>query len=233
MQADSNDKERWLHNREYFDNVINCKSWFSFFIVAVIMIIIFPLVTTIALAIMATGQNPIFVQKRIACDEKLARVLKFRTLWCDDTALFGGAARSGFRRRCFGRISAILRETGLDELPQFINVAKGDMALIGPRPLTPEDYNALPPHRRLRCRVRPGITGLAQVNGGQALDPASKLLLDIYFIENDSPLLRGRIIGRTVARLLGFGGVACAADAEVIARARRHAERAPWFAGSA
>ena len=80
----------------------------------------------------------------------------------------------------------MLRTTGIDELPQLWNIVCGEMRFIKPRPLTPQGYAALPESRSLRCRSQPGLTGLAQVNGGQALDPALKLALDLYLIDRRS-----------------------------------------------
>jgi lipopolysaccharide/colanic/teichoic acid biosynthesis glycosyltransferase len=96
-------------------------------------------------------------------------------------------------------IGRLLRQTRIDELPQLLNVLVGDMALIGPRPLLPRDQ---PPKPNLRLAVRPGITGWAQVNGGNSLSPTEKEALDIWYINNASLWLDLRIIGLTLRVLL-------------------------------
>ena len=102
------------------------------------------------------------------------------------------------------RFAEMLRTTGIDELPQLWNIVCGEMRFIGPRPLTPQDYAALPESRSLRCRSQPGLTGLAQVNGGQALDPALKLALDLYLIDRRSLGMSLGIMARSLGRLVGL-----------------------------
>jgi lipopolysaccharide/colanic/teichoic acid biosynthesis glycosyltransferase len=96
-------------------------------------------------------------------------------------------------------IGRLLRRTRIDELPQVLNVLVGDMSLIGPRPLLPQDQ---PPNSTLRLTVRPGITGWAQVNGGTSLSPTEKAALDIWYIRNASWRVDLRIIGKTALMLL-------------------------------
>ncbi len=96
-------------------------------------------------------------------------------------------------------IGRLLRQTRIDELPQLLNVLVGDMSLIGPRPLLPQDQ---PPSATLRLAVRPGITGWAQINGGTSLSPTEKEVLDIWYIRNASLWLDLRIIGLTALSLL-------------------------------
>ncbi|ARE40281.1 Lipid carrier : UDP-N-acetylgalactosaminyltransferase [Rhodovulum sp. P5] len=172
------------------------------------VLMLLPLMSSIALVSILGGQKPIFFQKRVGQYGRDFCIFKFRTIpdggWqlAELKATHSRVAR--IRLGLFGKISAILRATGLDELPQFVNIMRGDMRLIGPRPLMREDFMALPEARAARCAVPPGITGLAQVNGGQDLDPASKLALDIYFIDHASFAMTAEIVARTFCRLTGI-----------------------------
>lgn len=100
------------------------------------------------------------------------------------------------------RIGSFLRRTSLDELPSFWNVLKGDMSMVGPRPLLPRYLPYYRERERLRHSVRPGITGLAQVNGRNLLSWDRRLALDVWYVENMSLLLDLRILLKTVVRVL-------------------------------
>ncbi len=176
-----------------------------------------PLAGLIALAIALAGQRPIFSQDRVGKDGALFRIYKFRTI----AVLAPGAEAASHRLGAFRRIAAVLRRTGLDEIPQLWNVMRGDMAFIGPRPLTLEDFEALPPGRELRTRILPGITGLAQVNGGQRLDSASKLAYDIYYAQRRSLSLKLYIVGLTIVRLLGGNAITDRTSEVIIVKALR------------
>jgi len=166
------------------------------------LLVVFPLLAFIWLTLRAVGQPPIFCQDRVGYREEVFTIYKFRTLPQEGWDAFAQAAER--RAGLYRRVAALMRATGIDELPQLWNVARGDMRVIGPRPLTPEDFAALPELRHLRCRIPPGIAGLAQVNGGQALDPASKLALDLYQLEHLGVRLWLRIALRSAGRLMGF-----------------------------
>lgn len=175
----------------------------EFAVCVVCLIVLAPFFAGLALALAVLGQSPFFVQERVGKDEIPFRILKFRTL--PD----GGwpPVRDGrwtWRLRCFRQLSRRLRATGIDEFPQLINVLRGEMGLIGPRPLTPEDYRLLPSDRWRRSVVPPGITGLAQVNGGQALDAVSKLELDLRFVDAGDWCMHAQIVCWTLARLCGL-----------------------------
>lgn len=167
------------------------------------LLLVAPLLAVLYAALRTLGQAPIFAQDRVGYGEEIFTIFKFRTIPAQGWEAFAAGA-SPLRLALYRRLARLMRTTGLDELPQLWNVVRGDMRLIGPRPLTPEDYLALPDFRRLRCLGRPGITGLAQVNGGQALDPISKLILDIYQLENLDLRLGLRIALRSVGRILGL-----------------------------
>jgi lipopolysaccharide/colanic/teichoic acid biosynthesis glycosyltransferase len=100
-----------------------------------------------------------------------------------------------------------LRRTSLDELPNLVNVLRGEMSLIGPRPTLPAQVAQYTPRQRLRLEVKPGITGWAQVNGRASLPWAERIELDIYYVEHRSLALDLRILLRTPALVLGGGGL--------------------------
>ncbi len=173
-------------------------------VAAVLMLVLVaPLMAAIYGAVLASGQAPIFRQDRVGYRERMFTILKFRTIPQEGWDAFESSARP-WQVALYRRTAGLMRATGLDELPQLWNVLRGEMRFIGPRPLTREDFEALPDFRRLRCAGLPGITGLAQVNGGQALDPASKLLLDIYQLECMGIRLWATIALRSAGRILGF-----------------------------
>ncbi len=180
-----------------------------------------PILVLVTLAIVLGGQKPIFFQERVGHQGRLFWIFKFRTMpdegWKSARARAQTSRIARARLAVFSRVSAVLRATGLDELPQFANILKGDMQVLGPRPLMVEDFLALPDRRLERCAVLPGITGLAQINGGQDLDSNSKLALDLYLIKHRSPAIAAKIVIRSALRILGGNGAtatACAIDLE-------------------
>jgi lipopolysaccharide/colanic/teichoic acid biosynthesis glycosyltransferase len=136
----------------------------------------------------------LFIQHRIGRNEKAFKMLKFRTLK-------PGTLPARERRFLLGDI---LRFFSLDELPQLFNVLKGDMSLIGPRPLPIEYLNRIPQPYRRRHDIRPGITGWAQVNGRHSIPWEEKFKLDLYYVDNRSLSLDMKIILKTVVHLLSF-----------------------------
>jgi len=149
----------------------------------------------IALAYMLTFQFPIlFRQNRIGKDEISFELLKFRTLKDNDLPL---------ERRKFA-LGNFLRLTSLDELPQLMHVLRGEMSLIGPRPLPVEYLPLFSDEQRLRHQVRPGITGWAQVNGRNSIPWKEKFQLDLEYVRNISFMLDCKISIRTILLLLSF-----------------------------
>ena len=141
--------------------------------------------------------NPFFTQLRPGKDEKIFRLIKFRTMTCE-TDDDGNPLPDEQRLVPYGKF---LRSTSLDELPELFNILKGDMSVVGPRPLLVKylpRYNA---HQARRHEVRPGITGWAQVNGlrGDTSIP-DRIRCDLYYIENWSFLFDCKILLMTVAR---------------------------------
>ncbi len=165
-----------------------------------LLILVAPLMIVISAALIACGRHPIFRQKRVGWRQAEFVILKFRTLSpdrCATAPLRPPSRLQWAQDRAFAGLSHLLRQSRLDELPQLVNIVKGDMAFIGPRPLIPSDVTEMPVWRATRFEVRPGLTGLAQVCGGQALGPAEKLQLDLRYIDAHSPRLGLWILSRT------------------------------------
>jgi len=155
------------------------------------------------------GRPVLFRQARPGLNGEVFEMFKFRTM-TDERDATGDLLPDSGRLTAFGRT---LRSTSLDELPELINVVKGDMSLVGPRPLRTYYlplYNATQARRH---EVRPGITGLAQVSGRNALTWESKFELDVAYVDRLSPLLDMQIILKTIGSVLGRRGVSAPGEA--------------------
>ena len=172
---------------------------FSIALVALLVIWPFLVVIYIWLTIANKGAGAIFYQERPGKDEKIFRVMKFKSM-TDERDAKGNLLPDKDRITAVGKF---VRKTSIDELPQLINVLKGDMALIGPRPLLPEYLPYYTERERLRHTVRPGISGWAQVNGRNNVTWDQKLELDAYYVENLSFLMDLRVLLTTVKNVLG------------------------------
>ena len=154
----------------------------------------------IALIVRGTSEGPaIYQQTRVGKSGKEFRVYKFRSMY-NDAEKNGAQWAEGDDPRVtpFGRI---MRVTRLDETPQFFNVLKGEMSLVGPRPERPEfceEFEEKIIGWNYRTRVKPGLTGLAQVNGGYELIPQEKIILDMDYLEHRSIALDAKILLKTV-----------------------------------
>lgn len=149
------------------------------------------------------GKEVIFTQTRIGLNNKEFKVIKFKTMTdeCDDN---GNLLPDKDRLIKYG---LILRKLSLDELPQLINVIKGEMSLIGPRPLLVRYLPYYTEEERRRHSIRPGITGLAQVNGRNGLAWNDRLGLDVMYVDNMSFILDIKILVATVLKVLKSDGV--------------------------
>lgn len=163
-----------------------------------------PLLIVIGLLIWISDARPIlFMQPRPGMNSKVFRLLKFRTMTLDKDE-FGVLRSDSERITSLGRF---LRSTSLDELPSLINVLVGDMSLVGPRPLLVEYLNRYDSTQARRHDVRPGITGLAQVNGRNAISWSEKFEYDIVYVDTVSFPLDLKILYRTVWRVLVRQGI--------------------------
>lgn len=142
--------------------------------------------------------KPFFTQQRPGRNERIFSILKFKTM-TDDTDALGNLLPEAQRTTPIGNF---LRKTSIDEIPQLINVLKGDMSLIGPRPLRTHYLPWYTETERIRHSVRPGITGLAQVSGRNALSWDDRLRLDVQYVQNLSFMQDMKILLKTFKKLI-------------------------------
>ncbi|WP_311221110.1 MULTISPECIES: sugar transferase [unclassified Acidovorax] len=157
------------------------------------------------------GSPVLFKQQRPGLHGRPFTMFKFRTM-TDARDERGALLPDAARLTPFGRW---LRSTSLDELPELINVLRGEMSLVGPRPLLMEYLPLYSPEQMRRHDVRPGITGWAQVNGRNALSWEAKFALDLWYVDHRSFLLDLRILGRTVLQVLRRDGIHAPGEATV------------------
>lgn len=164
------------------------------------LLVIWPilLVIYIWLTIANKGAGAIFYQERPGKDEKIFRVMKFKSM-TDERGADGNLLPDSQR---LTKVGKFVRSTSIDELPQLINVLKGDMSFIGPRPLLPRYLPYYTSRERMRHTVRPGITGLAQVNGRNKMDWDSRLELDAQYVENLSLANDIKIFIKTIINVI-------------------------------
>lgn len=160
------------------------------------------LIVTIFLAL-SLGGNPMFVQTRPGKNERLFTIIKFRTM-NNDRGDDGELLPDEQRLTAMGRF---IRTTSLDEIPQLLNVMKGNMSLVGPRPLLPEYLSLYNEEQKKRHNVRPGITGWSQVNGRNAISWNEKLALDVWYVEHISFMLDIRILAKTMIKVFKREGI--------------------------
>ena len=171
------------------------------FIIALIgLILASPILLIVAILVKTKLGSPIlFRQQRVGLNGEIFEMVKFRTMK-DATDLEGNPLPDEERLTKFGQL---LRKTSLDELPELWNVLKGEMSLVGPRPLLVEYLPLYSKEQMKRHHVRPGITGYAQVNGRNNISWTKKFELDVYYVENFSLWLDIKILFQTVAKVLG------------------------------
>lgn len=157
------------------------------------------------------GKPVLFTQERPGKNEKIFKLYKFRSM-TDARDEKGRLLPDEVRLTRFGKI---LRSTSLDELPELFNILKGDMSLIGPRPLLVRYLPYYTREERHRHDVRPGLTGLAQVNGRNALGWEDRFAYDLQYVENCSFLMDIKVLGMTVGKVLKRSGTLSGADQTV------------------
>ena len=183
----------------------NCiKSVFDIVSALVAIAILSPLILVItALLTVANNGKPFFLQKRPGKDGKIFNIIKFKTM--NDKKDHTGSLLPDAER--LTKIGSFVRKTSLDELPQLINVIKGDMSLIGPRPLLPSYLPLYNDFQRRRNEVKPGITGWAQVNGRNAISWEKKFELDVWYVDHISFILDIKILYLTVLKVFKSEGI--------------------------
>ena len=188
-------KNLYIHFfKRIFDVVVSLAAFICLIPVFIILIIL----------LLITGHRRLFfVQKRVCYREKKFKLIKFRSM-TEAKDRDGNLLPDEKRLTSFGKL---LRKSSLDELPQLLNVLKGDMSIIGPRPLLIEYLPLYSPEQKKRHLVRPGISGWAQVNGRNAISWEQKFKYDVWYVENISLILDMKILLLTVKRIIKPEGI--------------------------
>lgn len=176
------------------------KRLFDFFISLIALLLIgwFLIIIAIWLHIANKGAGAFFFQERPGKDAKIFKVIKFKTM-TDERDKYGELLSDEDR---LTKVGKFVRSTSIDELPQLINVLKGDMSLIGPRPLLPKYLPLYSPEQMRRHEVRPGISGWAQCHGRNAISWTEKFKLDVWYVDNVSLWTDIKVIWITVMKVL-------------------------------
>ena len=181
------------------------KRVFDFVIALIMLIVLSPLMLIASLLIKLNNDGPVFFkQKRPGKNGKIFTVYKFRTMSVK-THDEDGRELSDFER--MSKTGSLLRKTSVDELPQLINILKGEMSFIGPRPLLVEYLDLYTPEQMRRHEVAPGISGWAQVNGRNTLTWEEKFAYDVYYVDNLSLKLDLKIFFMTIMNVLKQDGI--------------------------
>lgn len=191
--------------RNYLKRAID----FILALVAIVCLSPLLIVVTIWLHFANKGAGAFFTQERPGKNAKIFRVIKFKTM-TDERDSNGQLLPDKDR---LTRVGKIVRSTSIDELPQLFNVLKGDMALIGPRPLLVKYLPLYTPEQMRRHEVRPGITGWAQVNGRNAISHTKKFEYDVWYVDHLTFALDCKIVGMTIHNVLHREGISTAGEA--------------------
>jgi lipopolysaccharide/colanic/teichoic acid biosynthesis glycosyltransferase len=166
-----------------------------------------PVLAIAAAAIKLESRGPVFYrQRRVGKDGEPFEMLKLRTMVQGAEHIGAGMAVNHGDPR-ITRVGALLRRFSLDELPNLVNVLRGDMAIVGPRPTIQAQVDQYTDRQLRRLEVKPGITGWAQVNGRASLPWNERIELDVWYVDHRSPALDARILGKTVRMLLTGHGL--------------------------
>ncbi|MBU3848849.1 MAG: sugar transferase [Candidatus Acinetobacter avistercoris] len=190
------------------------KLYLKRFIDLVFATIIFILLSPIFMLVMlvlssANKGSPFFFQLRPGKNGKIFKIIKFKTM--SDAKDESENLLPDFQR--ITKVGSFIRKTSLDEIPQLINVIKGDMSIVGPRPLLVEYLPLYSEEQALRHNVRPGMTGYAQVNGRNAISWEEKFKLDTWYVENQSFWLDFKIMLKTVKKVIAKDDISAEGDA--------------------
>ena len=192
----------------------NCiKRILDFLLSTIALVVLSPIIALlIFIGAVAVKGNPFFTQDRPGRNEKIFKLIKFRTM-TNERDTNGEFLPDDVRLIPYGRL---LRKTSLDELPELINIWKGDMAIVGPRPLLTKYLPFYTETERKRHTVRPGLTGLAQISGRNALAWDSRLALDVKYAEHITFLGDAKIILMTVVKVIKREDVVDAGSFEML-----------------
>jgi lipopolysaccharide/colanic/teichoic acid biosynthesis glycosyltransferase len=174
------------------------------FVATLLFLILLPIfIIVMSLLVVYQKGNPFFLQQRPGKKEKLFTIIKFRTM---NNRRDADGMLLPDKERLTG-IGKFIRTTSLDEIPQLLNVIKGQMSIVGPRPLLPEYLELYNDFQKQRHLVKPGITGLAQVSGRNALSWEKKFELDVYYVKNCSFTLDIKVLLKTVKKVILREGI--------------------------
>ena len=180
------------------------KRLFDFILSFIAIVVLSPIIIIVAILVkIKLGSPVIFTQERPGKNEKIFKMYKFRSMTSESDE-YGNLLPDEKRLTKFGKA---LRATSLDELPELFNILKGDMSIVGPRPLLVKYLPLYNEHQKHRHDVRPGFTGWAQCNGRNAISWEEKFDLDVYYIEHVSFLLDAKIILKTIKTVLCKEGI--------------------------
>ena len=180
------------------------KRFFDIALALIGLILLSPIFCAVLVLLMINNRGkPFFFQKRPGKNEKIFKVIKFKTM--NDRKDKKGNMLPDSER--LTQVGVFVRKTSLDEIPQLFNVLKGDMSLIGPRPLLPEYLPLYNEEQKKRHLVKPGITGWAQVNGRNTISWQQKFEYDVWYVENRSFLLDLKIFFKTFIKVFKSEGI--------------------------
>ncbi len=163
------------------------------------------LIAMLAIRIESPG-SPIYRQRRVGKDGEPFEMFKLRTMVADAEFMGDGLAVNRGDPR-ITRVGAFLRRFSIDELPNLINIVRGEMVFVGPRPTIQAQVDQYTEHQLRRLEVKPGLTGWAQINGRASLPWAERIELDVWYVDNKSPLLDLKIVLRTIRMLASGHGI--------------------------
>jgi lipopolysaccharide/colanic/teichoic acid biosynthesis glycosyltransferase len=179
-------------------------------------VVLWPVFALVALAVRLDGPGPVlFRQRRVGRDGRTFEMLKFRSMVVDAESRLSDLAQADegagllFKMKAdprVTRVGAVLRRWSLDELPQLLNILRGDMSVVGPRPPLPREVEGYEDHVHRRLYIKPGLTGMWQVNGRSDLSWEESVRLDLYYVENWSLTVDFVIMWRTVRVLFEHRG---------------------------
>jgi exopolysaccharide biosynthesis polyprenyl glycosylphosphotransferase len=183
------------------------KDYLDFFGALMGLILLSPIIFLIGFLIRIDSSGPIFFrQERIGRDGKPFRSYKFRSM-VDKATTMGLGLNVSVNDDRITRVGKFLRNTSLDELPQLFNVLKGEMSIVGPRPTLGYQVEAYDATQRRRLKVKPGITGWAQINGRNAIPWEDRIKLDVWYVDNWSFWLDLKILAMTILKVLKREGI--------------------------
>jgi lipopolysaccharide/colanic/teichoic acid biosynthesis glycosyltransferase len=187
------------------------KRFFDIIFSAILLVILFPILLIIAITIKLDSKGPIFFkQNRIGYKKKIFEIYKFRSLFSrksEEVNQLNESIVNSKNDKRVTKIGSFLRRSSLDELPQLINILKGEMSFIGPRPILPEQYKVVPVKYINRFNVLPGITGLSQIKGRRNLDWEDQLIYDCEYYDKFNLIFDLYIVFKTILVVLRKEGI--------------------------